>query len=981
MKKKWLTVLSLVLLVVLCVSYANGNFALAERLCNGAACSGTGNQNPSGSVADCGSAEELSWAYSTCYGATWRYEAWTYGDSPHTIYGNGKSYSETATIDGEAIQICKKAGGYYRYAMVNRFTGEQTGVLKLSGHGGSFESQMLGGKMPYRDSKMTNGGKDWNEVVNAYADAEAKYGDFGPGLVSGSGLTWFCATEGGDPGDDIHHCEGSCECEGISVPNGYNASVANGSSSMEGWSSVRTQVKNLNSGDFTNNDLWLKPTDSVLWRHCYFPGMQVVSDKKVTTSHSEHSETVPLTNADEPTPDPTDFSLSNSTLGNLNGWSSAYKITDKNGNSSSISYDFGDYNVKRVDHPYNVDPSWVGHTYTETSDLSLNTWYHAKANAGVEHKWDCTWTRKITAANPENEPSCAVYGCYLQNGLGFSNIPDKNVCESSGGTWKVMSYKDPCMIESTTNYTCSHGKKLYYEKTSPDTSMYSGDKSSESATVYVPYNFNMSGSVKIKTGSGNVVYAGETAKLEDAEVHLSNKENLETKGVYATKAPIVKAKYITYVSDINDTGKTNPSNGTIRTGDVMERKDQNGNWLALEPEGASATWAVPVTSVNVDDTTAGRWFCVALLVYPSSSGIDRQMDAEGNRTWGMSQIDCKQIAKRPTVQVWGGSLFSNGNITTSRAEKNNLNGFADRSYKISGVSGANVFGSWDELSVMTIGLNQKFGSGAGTADRQLGGWTGVGRYEKKEVDAGFCKYESPLTFANYAKKGKQICGVTKNATGQFSKAGIIVEKESYVTSITNGKKPSGGSVGNAPFQLGVGGTYSVVTSATGKQFLYTIGNGDIHITTSEIALGQTYIVQSTGGSVFIEGNITYKDGAVNADEIPKLIVYAKNDIKINCSVNRVDAALIAENTVDTCRDSNNINDAKRSNQLVINGTVIANKINLKRTYGAGAGIYSSIPAEIINYDSSLVMWARSRADTTQTGTLNETYTHELAPRY
>ena len=54
---------------------------------------------------------------------------------------------------------------------------------------------------------------------------------------------------------------------------------------------------------------------------------------------------------------------------------------------------------------------------------------------------------------------------------------------------------------------------------------------------------------------------------------------------------------------------------------------------------------------------------------------------------------------------------------------------------------------------------------------------------------------------------------------------------------------------------------------------------------------------------------------------------------------------------------------------------------MKRTYGAGTGKYSGIPAEIINYDSTLVIWARSRADTGETGVLNATYTHELAPRY
>ena len=78
--------------------------------------------------------------------------------------------------------------------------------------------------------------------------------------------------------------------------------------------------------------------------------------------------------------------------------------------------------------------------------------------------------------------------------------------------------------------------------------------------------------------------------------------------------------------------------------------------------------------------------------------------------------------------------------------------------------------------------------------------------------------------------------------------------------------------------------------------------------------------------------------------------------------------------------NNGVNASKRSNQLKINGAVIANKMIAGRTYGAATGVNSGTPAEIINYDTSLYLWGSSRSDVTKTGKLKVVYQTELAPR-
>ena len=163
---------------------------------------------------------------------------------------------------------------------------------------------------------------------------------------------------------------------------------------------------------------------------------------------------------------------------------------------------------------------------------------------------------------------------------------------------------------------------------------------------------------------------------------------------------------------------------------------------------------------------------------------------------------------------------------------------------------------------------------------------------------------------------------------------------------------------------------------------YYYQSGDITIGSATIRKGNTKLVRSDG-NINIVGNIEYEDVAYSAmEDIPKLVVYAGGDIVIDCTVSRIDAILISEDTVRTCNDVN-VNASERSTQLRINGSIVANKLDLGRTYGAATGANSMVPAEIINYDSSVYLWADRQTDitTASSSKLVEAYMHELSPRY
>ena len=149
----------------------------------------------------------------------------------------------------------------------------------------------------------------------------------------------------------------------------------------------------------------------------------------------------------------------------------------------------------------------------------------------------------------------------------------------------------------------------------------------------------------------------------------------------------------------------------------------------------------------------------------------------------------------------------------------------------------------------------------------------------------------------------------------------------------------------------------------------------------------TRVVKATG-SITIAGDIYARStNLTSSTQIPKIIISAAGDIRINCNVSRIDAILISGGTVHTCNGyssetQNALNSRERSlSQLVINGVIIANTINPARTYGNAIGNQSGTPAEIINYDTSSLIWAHSMAEASESSVMTTVYQHELAPRY
>ena len=321
--------------------------------------------------------------------------------------------------------------------------------------------------------------------------------------------------------------------------------------------------------------------------------------------------------------------------------------------------------------------------------------------------------------------------------------------------------------------------------------------------------------------------------------------------------------------------------------------------------------------MNVFDVSAGNYYCVAVAFSLFNSN---------DNSWYVSKPDCKKIGKKPSLQVWGTGMYTAGDIALNNAEKRVVNGIYG--FTLKNQSNTTVFGTWVEQNILANGIvNTASGAATGRKDGELGG-------SKEGKNLSVC-IRSPLTMPN-----KNCSPIVKPGGGSFARP---EDKGKLIDKLKENNCRQESSIGEL-----------------------------------SVKKGESYFYCS-GGNFTINGNIRYEDGYNMISDIPKAIVYSKRDIIIGCGVTRIDAVLIAEGIINTC-NNNDVNSRDRSNQLKINGAIIANKLKANRTYGASVGMESGTPAEIINYDTSLYLWGASESDVTKTGKLKVVYQTELPPR-
>ncbi len=748
---------------------------------------------------------------------------------------------------------------------------------------------------------------------------------------------------------------------------GSNGNIIDARASGYGWKHGQ--------GESDSSTVYAKPGDKVTFIDCYFPGLQKsLFRQKVTSVHGAHNSypTAPYSTRN------TNVQANDSVFGS---WTNLYTVrTTKNspnmlsGQSipSSATFDPGftrsfDKNdrtpIQEDKLIYTVTASDTGKYFMEQINSGSPS-YVSRTNHGRE-SWICTW--------PNYGGGCCSHHTWDVVSTWYTDKDGDIVSSGTEGASKHETY----------GWVCDEWLAPCYTSHQNDYITQSRDNSSDYDRVWlkVPYNFTNSASLQLGVSASTPVYAGETVKVNEAKVNVNTKFNSVLGTTYATKVDGAEARLIAYVSSTNSGNEMRTgTRGTnlcslLSSSQCSTVKSTTSTTLNSNSNLSGSTESFGFNNIyNVFDANAGNYMCFRMAVYPSASGGDTNMNPNGDGQWYLSAPQCRIIAKKPSFQVYGGSLYSAGSIKTSRSLKRNLLGIYGYT-PMGSPSNTTVFGSWVEQSVVSLGAVTLLSSGASTGLNN----TAVGSGGPDASD-NFCKNRTPLSFANYSSVSNASLDMSlcpnSSVTGFAEIAPTNVNRESLIDFFSTGSPnvPAGISV-----NLNNANHYSVINSATGVKIRYTHSSGNLTLNGATIGASTTHVVRANG-NVTINGNISYTNNTFgSASEIPKLIIYARN-IVVDCRVTTLDAILIAENNVNTC-NSGNINSSLNSNQLNIRGMVITNTMSLNRTYGAATGRQSGTPAETVNYDTSAILWGRFMSGAAESDTLVTTYQHELAPRY
>ncbi len=325
-------------------------------------------------------------------------------------------------------------------------------------------------------------------------------------------------------------------------------------------------------------------------------------------------------------------------------------------------------------------------------------------------------------------------------------------------------------------------------------------------------------------------------------------------------------------------------------------------------------------AANTMELSSGTLLCYALSVSPYSQATGQ---------WRHSAPVCIIAGKRPKVQVWGGDVRTTQNVDTSLSN-----------------DASNIYGSWSEYGILASGTINGMASGSVLA--------GLG-------SPSFCQM-SVLSFTNAALS---TCTLT-SAKGSYNFFGNQPDvAASYPISAATPTFPGAG-----------------IYAATTGIYIYK-ATGPITVSAGTIVKGRSVVINAGTNNVTIDGDIFYQNDVIYNDikELPQLVIIAAN-IDIKQGVKNIDGWLVAKNgTIDTCSDVPSLLISNCTNQLIVNGPVIANHLKLRRTYGSDGGIPATkgAPAEIINLRADSYLWAASQA--TSSNRMQTVYTTELPPRF
>ena len=575
------------------------------------------------------------------------------------------------------------------------------------------------------------------------------------------------------------------------------------------------------------------------------------------------------------------------------------------------------------------------------------------------------------------------------------------------------------------------------------------------ASVYVPYNYSTLTSSSMS--NNGVLFQGANAEYKFTWKVEPRKNDKLSDFEYATVTPPnteVKMVEFLYHPDNkkvegNEFTKDDPATFFKKKGAIVTNSktiktgNQNPNGLYDGKKTSKKMTSI----VPDDDEWVGYKYCVAVGIFPSDSHDDVNGPGSNNSLemqytngkgamdagsyWNVSGATCRTISKKPSIQVWNGSIYTNGAVNTFMSQKivnaklgSDINAPKD------------LFGSWTDYALIVgkdiNGMVSGAALGFNNSRYDLSG--NGGQPDSSDTDEKL----NPLTIANQTTFGNS--GINASTAVNMNLERLRSRYSEKASNLANN-------------ETNTGSQSAIVSSKTGMQFVYhngTLKTSELAIRHSGTAPNQTTyrdrngnLVKGLGdgkndntlviyikGNLIIDNNICLGDGCKgtgmqlidyglnrktnSAAKLPQVLIFADN-ISIAENLTRVDAWLIAQDgEINTCAEHTpNSVVAKDARQrfadgscdktLMINGPIYAYDLVLPRTAGAthgyspsnpsdvlyrqfgavgnanDANLGSATPAEIFNLRADVYLWAYNQAQRYSEAIV--TYKRELAPRY
>ncbi|MBR5418628.1 hypothetical protein IK110_00005, partial [Candidatus Saccharibacteria bacterium] len=526
-----------------------------------------------------------------------------------------------------------------------------------------------------------------------------------------------------------------------------------------------------------------------------------------------------------------------------------------------------------------------------------------------------------------------------------------------------------------------------------------------SASVVIPYNYVLRPYVTNNSGNtGKVAYLGESLTMTPGVVTAprNNTEFSGNKRNYATisKPTTINVKYYFKTSSggvISESAVAASSRNNIRLNSdgLIDGTVGSESQKSVDDGGTqlpSVTVSIPNSGVNVGDK-----ICVEVSVYPADShdakdassvagaGVNDIALSEGSNNssnWSTA-VSCSTIAKKPSMSVESSNTYSATQIKTAQYAR------SIGSTKIN-------FGSWSEYGAFgrvwaeTSNTSSLFASGAALGYSR-DGYSGTQANVTRSNDATGAGNNKISTKAN-SNKCTFMTQTFANANCESSSSsigGVMATQYEQRIKERYGSSDGAFSVNGLATKNYSGATYYDVSGYSGADVIVQPSGiirfdskNNLYISSlpnisserfAEKGIekpNHTIVYSAPNNSIIIDGDSINQDSGqkVAADDLTQVIIIAKN-VYFTSRPTYINVIIIAD-SVNTCRFSGGdrvaiggksgttvVNSNTCNNTLFFDAPVIAKKVILNRTSGAGNGDDAIRRAEIFNLNMANFLWS------------------------